>query len=77
MAHLPRDTWWLVLSLIWLLGALLAATPFVLGILVNRTGAAAGVVRLALGPSLLGPNVRRCEVLPCPTPTTIPTKPIR
>jgi hypothetical protein len=48
MAHLPRDTRWFVLSLIWLLGLLLAATPLVLGILVNRTGAAAGVVRLTL-----------------------------
>ena len=42
MAHLPRDTWWFVLSLIWLLGLLLAATPFVLGILVDRTGARLG-----------------------------------
>jgi len=32
MTHLPRDTWWFVLSLIWLLGVLLAAIPFVLGI---------------------------------------------
>jgi len=47
MAHLPRDTRWFVLSLIWLLGLLLAATPFVLGIL-NRTNASAGVVLLAL-----------------------------
>ena len=29
MTHLPRDTWWFVLSLIWL-GVLLAAVPFVL-----------------------------------------------